>query len=117
MNLKTILALIWAVTLTNFMVSAGAQEVSIPDPGLNAAVRESLQKPSGPLTEQDMLNLTTLRAENRGITNAQGLDAARNLLDLNLDANALRNFVLPTTLTNLIALNLANNQVNNFALP
>src|SRR5262249_23950953 len=37
-------------------------EVSIPDPGLNAAVREALQKPSGPLTEQDLLGLEVLNA-------------------------------------------------------
>jgi len=34
--------------------------VSIPDPGPNAAIREALQKPTGPLAEQDLLNLTVL---------------------------------------------------------
>src|SRR5207245_4043187 len=41
--------LISTLILTGFMLSARAQEVSIPDPGLNAAVRAALQKPSGPL--------------------------------------------------------------------
>ena len=37
-----------------------AQEVLVPDPGLNAAIREALQKPGGALTEPDMLTLTNL---------------------------------------------------------
>lgn len=43
-----------------FAASSTAQEVFIPDPGLNAAIREALQKPAGPLTEQDLLRLTVL---------------------------------------------------------
>ena len=46
--------------LTSFVASTLAQEVSIPDPGLNAAIREALQKPNGPLTEQDLLSLINL---------------------------------------------------------
>ncbi len=45
---------------TSFTASLMAQEVSVPDPGLNAAIREALQKPNGPLTEQDVLGLTLL---------------------------------------------------------
>ena len=44
------------------LISSRAQEVSIPDPGLNAAILAALQKPSGPLTEQDLLSLTNLNA-------------------------------------------------------
>jgi hypothetical protein len=45
------------LAVTTFATSTLAQDVSIPDPGLNAAVREALQKPGGPLTQQDMLSL------------------------------------------------------------
>jgi len=42
--------------LVNFPVAPSrAQEGSIPDPGLNAALRLALQKQSGPLTEQDLM--------------------------------------------------------------
>ena len=50
-----------------FFGSATAQEVVIPDPGLDAAIREALQKPTGPLTEPDLLSLTHLDAPNRNI--------------------------------------------------
>ena len=49
------------LVLTGF--TAAAQEVFIPDPGLNAAIREALQKPNAPLSPQDLLSLTSLNAE------------------------------------------------------
>jgi hypothetical protein len=59
--MKTITPLIRSLILTLFVIavfvaSTVAQEVSIPDPGLNAAIRAALQKPFGPLTEQDLLS-------------------------------------------------------------
>jgi hypothetical protein len=48
--------LLIALTLSGHAAPTLAQEVSIPDPGLNAAIRDALQKPSGPLTQQDLLS-------------------------------------------------------------
>ena len=53
------------VTIVTFPLAQ--EEVSIPDPGLNAAIREALEKPNGPLTEQDLLSLTNLNASNRNV--------------------------------------------------
>ena len=50
------------LTLTNFVASTLAQEVTIPDPRLNTVIRETLGKPAGPLTQLDMLGLTNLTA-------------------------------------------------------
>ena len=58
-----------ALTLTNFAAAALAQEVSIPDPNFNAVIRLALQKPVGPITQQDMLGLTNVSAIFRHITN------------------------------------------------
>src|ERR1041385_2117822 len=109
--------LLIALTLIGHAAPVRAQEVSIPDPGLNAAVREALNKPAGPLTERDMLGLTFLNATGRSITNAQGLEAARNLNLLDLDSNSLTNFVVPSSLTNLNSLDLFNNHLTSFVLP
>src|SRR5215472_10929737 len=105
------------VILSGWIASARAQEVSIPDPGLNAAIREALQKPSGPLTQQDLLSLTNLNARNRNITDVQGLEAARNLVSLELEINHLANFSVPNELTNLMVLDLSANPLTNFFLP
>ena len=75
-------------------------EVSIPDAGLNAVIREALNKATGPLTEQDLFSLTNLDAGNRNITNVTGINAARNLISLGLFNNHLTNFVLPIEFRN-----------------
>jgi hypothetical protein len=43
------------VALTGVIGSTLAQEVSIPAPGLNDAIRGALGKPGGPLNERDLL--------------------------------------------------------------
>ncbi|MCI0746164.1 MAG: c-type cytochrome [Verrucomicrobia subdivision 3 bacterium] len=46
---RAILAMLATVILTAVMVSTHAQEVSVPDPGPNAVIRDALKKPTGPL--------------------------------------------------------------------
>ena len=58
--LRSVLYLIPMLLLAGFRAPTLAQEVPVPDPSLNAAIREALQKPAGPLTEQDLLSLTNL---------------------------------------------------------
>jgi formylglycine-generating enzyme required for sulfatase activity len=115
--MKTQLLVLIALALTSFVGSTLAQEVSIPDPGLNAAIRAALQKPVGPLTEPDLLGLDLLSAGHRNITNVAGLEAARNLRILDLDANSITNFPITGALTNLTILDLFQNQLTSFALP
>lgn len=98
-------------------ITALAQNVAIPDPGLNAVIRETLQKPIGPLTEQDLLTLTNLQACCRNIQNLQGIEAARNLAVLNLEDNALGSFQFPTNLTRLATLILSDNPLTNLFFP
>ena len=84
--------------------------MTIPDAGLNAAIRAALAKPIGPLTVQDLLSLTNLDAGNRSISNLTGLEFAANLLSLNLRGNLLSNPTFPTTLTRLNSLDLSQNR-------
>jgi hypothetical protein len=89
----------------------------VPDPGLNAAIRTVLQKPVGPLTEQDLLSLTNLDASNRRVRSLQDLEAARNLIALDLHSNRLASLTIPFTLTNLSELNLGLNPLTNCIIP
>ena len=91
--------------------------MSIPDPGLNAAVRETLSKPAGPLTLRDLLTLTNLNASFRDVKSLEGLGAAHNLIRLFLGRNQLANVVFPEGLTNLKTLYLDQNQMTDLALP
>src|ERR1044071_7422375 len=115
--IKTIFRIAAALILITFTVSTFAQEVSIPDPGLNAAIRAALQKPFGPLTEQDLLTLTSLDASRRNVKTIVGLEAARNLVSLDLQINRLTNFGFPSELMKLTTLDLSVNPLTNFAIP
>ncbi len=120
--MKTIIPRIHPLVLTllvlaSFAASTLAQAVSIPDPELNDAIRQTLQKPIGPLTEQDMLNLTVLNACCRNVSNLQGLEAARNLAELSLDHNLLTDFSIASGWTNLIRLDLSFNSLTNVSIP
>ncbi len=108
------------LALAGFAATIQAQEVSIPDPGLDAAVRDALGKPNGPLTQPDLLSLTNLSAISRNITNLQGLEAAGNLSTLILDDNQITDVSFPDVLTNLTqlgVLDLSENLITNLTLP
>ena len=106
-----------ALIISGFLSPVVAQEVFIPDPGLNAAVRDTLHKPAGPLTQEDLLTLTNLNASRRNVRSVDGLEAARNLVSLDLQINRLTNFSLPGGLTKLTALDVSVNPLANFFLP
>src|SRR5258708_28462659 len=103
--MRTLSPIFRLLVLTSLMATARAQEVSIPDPGLNRVIEEALGKP-GPWTVQDLLTLTSLDARGWGVVSLEGLEAARNLTTLDLGYNELTNLALPNELTNLTTLGL-----------
>jgi formylglycine-generating enzyme required for sulfatase activity len=116
LNVKSILSALLVLALTSAATSVSAQEVVIPDPGLESAIRAALQKPVGPLTEVDLLSLTLLSAGGHSITNVEGLEAARNLSILDLDNNSITNFSITDALTNLTILDLFGNNLTRLAV-
>jgi hypothetical protein len=103
--------------LANVATSTRAQEVSIPDPGLNAAIHEALQIPDGPLTEPDLLSLVVLHARSGNISNLQGLEVAQDLALLDLQSNQLSSTSLPAGLTRLGFLDVSANQLTSLTVP
>ena len=105
------------LVLAGLVGASLAQEVSIPDAGLNAAVRATLQITNAPLTQQDMLALTNLDASRRNVRSLAGLETASNLVSLDLQINLLTNLTVPTGLTKLKVLDLSSNPLTNVFLP
>jgi internalin A len=91
--------------------------VEIPDPGLQAAVREALAKPDGPISVVDMESLTELSASRRDIQSIAGLESARNRRRLDLDPNQLTRLSLPAELAGLESLNVGFILLTNVSLP
>jgi hypothetical protein len=116
-HMKQLIQIFRVLVLTSFVSTALAQNISILDPGLDAAIRDALQIPSGPLTEQDILSLTVLDAGGRHITNIQGLEAAVNLVAVDLRSNDLATVSVPSQLTNLATLDLSFNSITNCFIP
>ena len=88
---------------------------AIPDPRLEAVIRETLGKPAGPLTDYDMTFLTSLNGSARGITELSGLERAVNLTTLYLDGNAITDVTPIAGLTKLTALRLNSNRISNIS--
>ena len=113
-SIKTTLLPVLLIVLVLGVTKMQGQEVFIPDPGLNSAVRDAVEKPTGPLTVQDMLGMVKLNANQRGVRSLEGLEAASNLVWLSLSENSLAHFITPNTLTNLNYLDLSHNLFENF---
>ena len=87
------------------------QVVHFPDPNLEAAVREALNKPTGDITTEDMATLTSLDAKGRGIVDLSGLEYAVNLHKLILVDNQISDISPLAGLIKLEYLDLAANQI------
>ena len=88
--------------------------VTIPDKGLEAAIRDNLGKPTGELTCSDLADLTELKAGGRNISDLGGLQYAVNLVNLFLNSNQLSTLRSGTFagMTNLQVLGLGNNPLS-----
>ena len=83
--------------------------VELPDPALEAIVRQTLGKSEGQLTQNDLLLLTRLGAANEGIASLKGLEKAENLVRLDLANNHIQDLSPLVTLHCLERLNLSGN--------
>lgn len=84
-----------AITADVTVDTRSSVPVIIPDPALLAALRSALAKPTGDLTEADLLTLSTLRIAGLGIADLTGLEKAKNLRILDVRRN---NFTDPAAL-------------------
>ncbi len=63
--------------------------VNFADPNLEAAIREAINKPQGPIYTSDLSSLTELKADNRGIADLTGIENCLNLERLDLSRNKI----------------------------
>ena len=99
-------------TVYSLPLLADAGKGVIPDAGLAAAVRKTLDlAPNAPITKQAMQRLTTLDAADRQITNLTGLEHATQLEALILSGNQIRDIRPLAGLTALMVLGLQDNQI------
>ena len=104
------------IVVIGFNHFATAQEISIPDTNLAAAIRKEFNlHQTEPITKHLMQELTKLTAQRANISDLAGLEHAKNLTSLNLYANEINDISALTTLTELRELSLRSNQISDIS--
>ena len=95
------MVLVLGILVAMVSVSVSAVVVNFPDPGLEAAIREAIGKPTGDIHDTDLVGLTDLNADNRGIVNLEGIQYCVDLTELSLNSNQISDIAPLAGLTNL----------------
>jgi uncharacterized protein YjbI with pentapeptide repeats len=112
-NSIKILALLGLAFLALCGPRLDAQEVvDIADENLEAAIRDALGIPTGPITDADLAGLTELQADLKAITDLTGLQYCVNLTVLSLANNNISGIKPLSGLKNLTELNLSGNNIS-----
>jgi len=102
----------------NYSITANFEEgdgVVFPDSNLEAAIREAIGKPTGPIYESDLQGLTSLSATHQSISDLTGLEYFINLTWLNLAHNRISDISPLTHLTSLAWLALSHNGISDIS--
>jgi len=90
--------------------------VSFPDENLEAAIREVLTKPDGPVYIHELEGLTSLSLSGMELANLAGLEYCTALKQLYLDNNEISDISPLASLVNLTDLRLNNNPLSNTSM-
>ena len=94
-------------------VSKPCATITFADPNLEAAVRLSIGLPSGPITDDDVANLTSINAPFAGIVDLSGTECLTALTSLAFEFNQISDITPLGALPNLVDLFLDGNQIQN----
>ncbi|MBU0984263.1 MAG: leucine-rich repeat domain-containing protein, partial [candidate division Zixibacteria bacterium] len=86
--------------------------VTIPDTGLQAAIRDRISKPSGDILKSDLTGITDLPADDRAIADLTGLEYCENLIMLNIIGNNVSDLSPLTNLSQLTQLHAGQNVIS-----
>ena len=112
-KLRVTMILLVMTALLLFPSVAWADGVVVfPDPELEKRIRSEIDKPAGDIYQSDLANLTTLRADFRGITDLTGLEYCTGLTEISLAYNEISDISPLSSLVNLTTLSLHKNGVS-----
>ncbi len=87
-------------------------DVAIRDTGLESALREHLDKPSGPLRYAELVTMTEFDASDRGVVDLTGLQYCENSIFLGINDNAIVDLSPLRDLSKLWAISAAQNNIS-----
>ena len=85
--------------------------VTFPDANFETLIRETLNKPTGDITNTDLATITELNGDSKNIYNISGIEHCTNLQGLTLSFNQIIDISALSGLTNLQGLTLWSNQI------
>ena len=86
--------------------------ISFPDSNLEKVVREQIKKTTGNILKGDVNKITSLRADEKNITNLSGIENLTNMTELFLNKNKISNIEPLKKLIKLTALYITDNQIS-----
>ena len=89
--------------------------VTFPDPALESAIREAIEKPTEDIYRSDLVSLDTLIADDLGISSLTGLEQCPNMILLHLIDNDVTDIAPIEGLLSLVDLNLQGNSVTDIS--
>jgi len=95
------------------LVPPSAVAVSFPDPGLEAAIRREIDKPTGDIYDTDLIWIIDLYGSGRDIADIEGIQQCIGLTTLSLRDARIADISPLAGLTNLTALSLYDNLIVN----
>ncbi len=99
----------------NFSLERESLVINFPDPNLESAVRERIDKPTGDIYDTDVDTLLSCAFTDKNILDLTGLEYFTALKELYLDKNQLADLTSLTSLTNLELLELGSNQLSDIS--
>jgi hypothetical protein len=103
------------IAVPGFTPPVSAATVTFPDANLKTVIREAIGKPSGDISEADLLGLTSLHGEEAGIIDLTGLEYCIDLTHLYLYKNQIKVITPVQNLTKLELLLLGVNQIEDIS--
>ncbi len=111
----SLLTLLFMVGCNQLPGNSGTNEIQFQDSKLEQAVRAKINKLSGALYPGDVINITELEVEKRGITSLAGIEHLKNLRELDLEDNRISNLLPLSGLTKLKELDIEDNLVSDIS--
>lgn len=99
--------------MMNFSIEKNGEAITFKDANLEKVVRDVAKKPEGALYENDVLKITQLDADNKGIQYLDGIENLKNLESLNIADNSIQDISAISSLENLKSLNISGNFFDN----
>src|SRR5690625_1984732 len=110
-NISSLLLILLSVFILAGIYQPNNSTVTFEDPGLEQAIRDTIEKEEGTIESKDVVNLQVLDAAGYEIKSLEGIDALENLRNLNLEDNFVESVSPLGDLTKLRILNLRNNEI------